>query len=297
MLAALRSDHVLRPGRADDVTRASSRFGCATSGRVAAVPLVAALVLAIGLVGWQLWSRRTAVEPRATASVSPVTLAVLPFEHDASVPEYVAEDLRDWVAESLGRTGRIHVVGRTSSRVLRAAMGPGGTLPGDAKVEYAIRARISGGQALEVSVRLGRPGQADIWSPSFRGTLSRLPDIIAAGTVAQFGLGGGNAIPDPAVLAPQAEVTTDLLARASHALERGVTQRGLAVSLFERAVALEPRNVRARAGLARAYWEHGCSNGDEARKQAQAALGLNEGAAQAHTVLAEVSFLCDWNWA
>ncbi len=75
------------------------------------------------------------------------------------------------------------------------------------------------------------------------------------------------------------------------------------IEYFERAIALDPRNALAYAGLAKSYdilasfdWISPGSGWPKARAAAIRALEIDETLAEAHVVLADVKFMYDWDW-
>ena len=84
----------------------------------------------------------------------------------------------------------------------------------------------------------------------------------------------------------------------------GAGSADLALKAFERALSLDPSNASAHAGAAWAYvslGQNGAIGNAQARAQAMAevrrALELDEGLAEAHTILGHLYFIYEWDWA
>ncbi|HEY8548563.1 MAG TPA: protein kinase [Vicinamibacterales bacterium] len=246
---------------------------------------VAAALVAVAL-GVMAWTR--------IGTPSPIVVAVLPLEHAADVPVHLAEDLAERTAETLGQVQGLRVVSREAARRLQRAYTQGERL--DSIAEYLLTGRLSAsGRGFTARYALVRAdGGGIVWERDFTGPTVRVAGAVSSALLKEL-------MPDtqlPHAASDVDEVAGELDARARYALEHGRDRAGTAISLFQQAIATDANYARAHAGLARAYMLRGCrEGGTQARLTAEHALQLAPTSAEATTTLADVTFLCAWNWA
>jgi adenylate cyclase len=238
-------------------------------------------------------------------------LAVLPLANLSADPadEFFADGLTDELISRTAQIPRIRVIARTSVQRYK----------GSPKTMREIGQELGVGVALEGSVRKAGPrvrisvqlvdtrSEAHLWAARYDRPLD---DIFAiqddiAGQVATHVAGhfSGPASVGPGPTAPAvAPDTRDLDAYALYLHGRQLFgEKGsaesirFALSLFEAAVARDPKFARARVGVAEALLWLAADGGiayhpaeERAEKELLRALDLHDGLAEAHSALAEL---------
>ena len=274
----------------------------------------AALLVAILALAVLLYEDRAPTVASRTGTPA-VTLAVLPFAA-LDLPEddrFLGLGIADAVITQLSGLPRLGV--RPTSAVLKvAADADPGAMGSSLLVTDVLEGAIQrDGDRLRISVRLvdTETGTAR-WGENFEQPVAgvfELQDAIAR-RVASILL--------PRLAAEEAAMLQTYRPRSAEAyrlqlrarvnlsrFERGPAFE--AVAQFQQAVALDPDYARAYAGLASAYAQLtstlvtralSVSDGVRlAREAAEAALALDSALGEAHTVLADLRFLFDWDWA
>ncbi len=255
------------------------------------VPAACALISAAGL--WAF----TQFGGWRSQSSDAILVAVLPFDHAASIPEYVPENIARSVAELLTDTRAVTVVSIDAARVLKA--GAGGWRSQESHgIDYVVEGRLTEGPShLKADVALLRWGQASpIWRASVEGSSTRLPSDVARSVLEAVSPDAARH-PSLARAADRHASANDLVAQARYALEHGPSRERTAISFFKQALLIDGAYARAHSGMARAYLDLGCHEGGEAARAASfAALAADSRSSEAHTVLGDVRLRCDWDW-
>lgn len=278
---------------------------------------IGALTLLCVVVGLIVWSR-TGDWNRGTVVSGIRTIGVLPMRDltGSSVPAHFADGLTDELISTLGQIHALTVKPALSEETLKdqSAKRIADALDVDALLETTLS--TSGGSAgetlrVKVRARLVAAGtQGVVWSQEFdgpRGGSLLLPrDIVRALASAvnapmtkdeadRLGL-------DKQQISTAAE-DAYLLGR-THLDQYGAGSADLALKAFGRAMQLAPNYAGAHAGAARAYVLLGMTGTisqaqarAEALGQVRSALDLDENLAEAHTTLATIRFLYDWDWS
>jgi TolB-like protein/Tfp pilus assembly protein PilF len=222
--------------------------------------------------------------------------------------EYFADGTTERLIANLATVNRIRTISRMSvmhykhQRVTVPMVAR--ELGVDAIVEGSIAAQ---GDTVRITARLVRGVSGDIvWSQSFTAEQRHvlgLTSEIAQAILTNIGI--TLTPPEQARLAAarsvDPEVDREVLLGRHHAAKG--TEEGLrkAVHYFEAAVAREPTNASAHAGMAEAYTELAGFYLDpreampKAKRAAETALRLDEGLAEAHAALGYVQLVYDWN--
>ena len=290
-------------------TRATPRrrFGLAFVSAVAA--------LALAVVALIVWTRATQSN-RGTVLSAIRSIAVLPMSEVAGsgLPKHVASGLTDEIIASLGQIHALSVKSGLSVKALKELPPKeiADRLGVDAWLETTLSAGSqspSGGDGVRVRANLIAAGtQTVVWTKLFerpRGQLLSLHTDIAKAVATALNVltpleaGRLASVPQRNPAAEEAY----LLGRM-HIDRYGAGSADLALKAFERAVRLDPTNASAHAGAAWAYvslGQNGAIGNAQARAQAMAevrrALELDEGLAEAHTILGHVYFIYEWDWA
>ena len=286
-------------------------------GRRAKV-LAGALVLAAALIGALGLSRvreRLLGQPHSHRIDS---LAVLPLADLSGNPDqdFFADGMTEALITDLGKVSALRVISRTSVVQYK---GTKKTLPEIAR-ELNVDALVEGtvlrsGNRLRITANLVQASpERHLWAESYE---SEVGDILTLqGQVAQAVARAvqvkltpeeeklmGNARP----VNPQAH---DDYLKGRYLCNKDTREPiDKGIQYFQKAIDEAPNDPLAYAGLADCYvllaWGGDIFAGDlspqeimpKARDAAQKALQLDEGLAEAHTTLADVEMILDWNWA
>ncbi len=264
----------------------------------------AALVLALGLWGWLRRTPAPPVEP-------PIhSIAVLPLEHlsGSAEEEYLADGMTEQLIATLASVRRLRVISRTSVMHYKANRKPVSVIARELRVDAVIEGTVAQtGDDVRISARLVRGATGDImWAQSFerpRRHVLALQSAVAQAVANTVHV--ASTAPEQARLARAPAVDPEvhravLLGR--HHTDKG-TEEGFrrAVQHFETAIAREPDNAIAHAGLAEAYTELSGFYVDpreampKAKQAAERALRVDEGIAEAHAALGFVHLVYDWD--
>jgi serine/threonine-protein kinase len=263
--------------------------------------------------------------PPGSASAAPPVSAVvvLPFENLSGDPEteYLSDGISEELMQALSGIPGLRVVARTTAFALKGKREDARDLGERLRVELVLdgSVRVAGGR-VRVSVQLVDTADGyQLWAGRYEGTTG---DTLAleeriGGTIAEVLRRrlAGDRTPLPAqpdtIAASGSEARSGRDPRAHEAYLKGRhhwnrrTEQGLRRSIewFEQAIGLSPEDPMPRAALADAWLLlgiYGSAAAGEAMPRAAAAaehaLALDPRCAEAHTALACVRALYDWNW-
>jgi TolB-like protein/DNA-binding winged helix-turn-helix (wHTH) protein/Flp pilus assembly protein TadD len=272
-------------------------------GLVGGLAIIALVVLVEG-PGWK--------QKRLGESVltSVRSVAVLPMQNLSNDPEqeYFVDGMTDELITDLAQLHDLKVVSKTSIMQYKGTRKPlpqiGRELGVDAVVEGSV---LRSGDRVRITAQLIRTAtDRHIWAAAYDGDLKDVLSLQAR--VAEE-------ITDQVKLSLSAEETGRL--RRSRAVNPGafdlylhgryaLSQRNLqafrqAIEYFNQAIEKDPEFALAYSGLADCHtlltlYGDGVGNMAEAETAAQKALQLDSTLADAHTSLAAVKVLCDWDW-
>ncbi|MCX6594506.1 MAG: BTAD domain-containing putative transcriptional regulator [Acidobacteria bacterium] len=254
------------------------------------------------LGGWEAWRQW-----QTSRQIN--SLAVLPFTSDAPL-EFLADGITEGLINSLSRLPNLRVMARSTVFLYKGRA----TDPREAARATGVRALVTGrvvqqGSALVVSAELvSADDGAQLWGRQYRLEASQL-------TSAQSALASDLAAALALELHPEAKRrlaepdTRNSAAYRNYLLGRFFwnqrTPDGFrkAIEQFDEAVRLDPSYAAAYAGLADCYGllafdaASPIENMTQARAMANRALQLDPALAEAHTSLAMIKALYDWDWA
>jgi TolB-like protein/Flp pilus assembly protein TadD len=230
---------------------------------------------------------------------------------DAS-QDYFADGMTDQLIANLGQISALRVISRTSVMTYKGVRKPLAQIAGELNVDAVVEGSVlrSGDQVRITAHLIQVPADKHIWAQSYEGEI--LDTLVLQNRVAR-------------AIAEQIHVTLNGHEQAAlghsktvnpEAYEAYLTGRyywnkrtadGLkrAIDQFKLAIDKDPNYAQAYTGLADSYalsgdWEYGLLSPDEAFPKAKAAatkaLALDDDLAEAHTSLAFVLDLYDWNW-
>jgi TolB-like protein/DNA-binding winged helix-turn-helix (wHTH) protein/Tfp pilus assembly protein PilF len=265
-----------------------------------------ALVLAVSL-SWILYSKNQSL-PKIRS------LAVLPMENlsgDAS-QDYFADGMTDQLIANLGQISALRVISRTSVMTYKGVRKPLAQIADELNVDAVVEGSVlrSGDQVRITAQLIQASADKHIWAQSYEGEIRdtlALQNRVARAIAEQIhvtlnrheqaALGNSRAVNPEAY---EAYLTGRYYwnKRTGDGLKRAIDQ-------FKLAIDKDPNYAQAYTGLADSYalsgdWEYGLLSPDEAFPKAKAAatkaLALDDDLAEAHTSLAFVLDLYDWNW-
>jgi adenylate cyclase len=239
-----------------------------------AASLVAAI--GIGIAVWWAWPKgnSTAVPVQAPVAASApnpaapeakpaprLSIVVLPFANLSNDPdqEYFADGITDDLTTDLSRISGSFVIARNTAFTYKGKPFDVKQIGRELGVRYVLEGSVRrAGEQVQVNAQLiDAQNGAHVWADRFdtdRRDLARAQNEITgrlAGTLhAELAAAAGNQIDQEGAVDPDAR---DLVMRGWAWLYRPVTPQTLqqAQQTFERALAMDPRSIGARTGLAR----------------------------------------------
>ncbi len=278
---------------------------------LAGVSLLA--LFAIG-ISWFAWQRFKTAPPAAHRTPEIHILAVLPLENLSHDPEqeYFADGMADELVTQLGQISAVKVISRTSAMHYK---GTKKTLPEIAR-ELHVDAVIEGsvqrsGKRVRVNAQLIEAAtDQHLWAHSYERDLS--DTLVLQSEVAQAIVQEIAARLTPQEQSRLANVrTVDPQAQDEYLLgryyENKWTEENLRIAIgrFKQAILKDPGYARAYAGLADTYREMGdpyrgghraIETLPQAKAMAMKALELDPTLGEAHSSLASIVNLLDWDW-
>jgi TolB-like protein/Tfp pilus assembly protein PilF len=280
--------------------------------------VIAAVVVVISLIVWaesrfdagRLWSStspRSAVEnvvPRIDS------VAVLPFVNASgdSQLEYVSESITEDIINSLSRLPNLRVMARSTVFAYKNKA----TDPRRIGRDLHVSAVLTGTFLVhgdDVTIQLDLVDVSDgsqLWGEQYRKRLAdvaSIPEDIAVQATQKMRLRlSGEQIKRLARRETQSQEAYRLFAQGQYFSNKAtLTDFNKAVDYFQRAVEKDPDYASAYARLAESYAIMGTifedtAGVDKAKTAATMALALDEGASEAHTALALIRFLSDWDF-
>jgi TolB-like protein/DNA-binding winged helix-turn-helix (wHTH) protein/Flp pilus assembly protein TadD len=266
-----------------------------------------ALVFAASL-SWILYSQ-------SQSSPKIRSLAVLPLESlsgDAS-QDYFTDGMTDQLITDLGQISALRVISRTSAMAYKRVHKPLAEIARELNVQAVVEGTVlRSGERVRITAQLIQvPNEKHLWAQSYEGDLQdslALQNSVARAIAEQIQV----------TLNPQEEAalkrSNPVNAEAYEAYLRGRyfwnkrTRDGLvrATDYFRHAIDTDPNYARAHSGLADSYalsgdWEYGILSPQDAFPKGKAAatkaLALDDNLSEAHTSLAFIEDLYDWDWA
>jgi TolB-like protein/DNA-binding winged helix-turn-helix (wHTH) protein/tetratricopeptide (TPR) repeat protein len=243
------------------------------------------------------------------------SIAVLPFVNMSSdkEQEYFADGLAEELLELLAKTPGLHVIARTSSFSFKGKSDDIPTIAAKLHVANILEGSVrKSGNRLRVSAQLVRAADGQhLWSETYDREMKdifKLQDEVAAAVVAALkltlspGQGSSGGHSANALTVNPDSYEKYLLGR--YYWTRGDEQNlKKSVELYRQALATDPQNALAQAGLADAY----SSLSDwymppraaipEAKAAAMSALNLDESLWAAHNALCLILTIYEWNWS
>jgi TolB-like protein len=278
------------------------------------VSIAAAVVIFLGVVltlAIHFWpAKHPEAQAPAVAAILDKSIAVLPFTDmsEKKDQEYFADGIAEQVLELLARIPGLKVIGRTSSFQFRGSTLDVPSIGTRLGVAHLLEGSVQrSGDTVRVTAQListkdGSHEWSDTYESKFDDVL-KMQDAIASGLARALEIAVGDVqIPVSHRINAAAY---DLFLKGMHAFDL-FTEEGCqeAIGLFTQSLQLDPKFAPAAVGIAWAYDDIG-QNGwlptdlayGRARASAVQALELDPTLGAAHTVLADVRLVYDWDWA
>jgi TolB-like protein/DNA-binding winged helix-turn-helix (wHTH) protein/Flp pilus assembly protein TadD len=239
------------------------------------------------------------------------SLAVLPFEDPSDDPqqEFFAAGMTEQLITDLSKIKALRVTSLASTMRYRGQR----KTPAEIARELGVEAIVEGsvrrsGSEVRITARLTRAGGNHyVWADSYSRELREVLNLqreVAQAIARQIHITITSG--EQAELAARRSVdpvVNDLVLRGKYYAER-FTEESLtkAVAYFDEAIAKDPAYAPAHAGLAYAYWSAAAMDMPprevmpKAKREAEAALQLDETLADAHVSLAYTLLYYEWDW-
>jgi len=264
--------------------------------------------LAVLAVGLSVFKRASVARQRAGA----VPLAVLPFENLGDDPKqaYFANAMTDALITQLGRLSELRVTSNQSSMHYAGTTSPPVEIARALNVTRIVRGSViqSNGR-VRISAQLLDASSGDfLWTDSYEGDMqnlltlqSEVANAIASNIKGVVTLPANRRTPVPQAINPQ---TLEAYLRGRYYWNKR-TPGGLKKSIeyFQDAIERDPTFAQAYAGMADSYNLLAYSGAlppkyayEQATDAAMKAVRLDDTLADAHTSLADIHSVYDWNW-
>jgi len=277
----------------------------------AAIVLLAAL--GVGLFWFAHRSRQTGpgiAVNEAGASANVKSIAVLPFVDlsQAKDQEYFCDGISEEILDALAKVEGLRVVARTSSFAFKGKNADVSEIAQKLNVANVLEGSLRReGDRIRIAVQLvnARDG-FHLWSETFERELQgvfAVQDEITRAVVDALKIKLAVAL--PVHKEPNTEAY-DLYLKGRYFLNRkNEADARRAIDYFEQALAKDPNDAPAYAGLADSYSSFVFPLGavtpreamPKAKEAAQRALAIDNALGEAHASLAYIAFFYDWDWA
>ncbi len=265
------------------------------------------VLVVVASFSWILYSRNQ-------ASPEIRSIAVLPFESlsgDAS-QDYFADGMTDELITDLGQISALRVISRTSIMTYKHVRKLLPEIARELDVEAVVEGTVlRSGERVRITAQLIEvPVERHMWAQSFEGDLRdtlALQNRVARAIAEQIGATVNQreqaALQNPKEVNPEAY---EAYLKGRYFWNKR-TGDGLkkAIDYFDQAIEKDPNFAEAYTGLADSYalsgdWEYGILSPQDAFPKAKAAatkaLALDDQLAEAHTSLAFILDLYQWDW-
>lgn len=278
---------------------------------------LAALVLAIAV-----FTTRTVREhfSRGPASATIRSVAVLPLEdlsHDPA-QEYFADGMTDALITDLAKIHALRVISRNSIMQYKGNHKPMPQIAHELHVDAVVEGTVmrSGDRVRITAQLIEAPTDRHLWAETYERDLRDvlgLQDEVARSIASQVkvtltpqeqsGLSNARQV-NPAANEAYLRGYYELRKHPPATLYRAGEEQSIskAIQYFHQAIAIDPNDALAYAGLADAYYDQSTflraplDVMPKAKAAAVRALELDEGMAEAHASLANIKMTFDWDW-
>jgi TolB-like protein len=249
---------------------------------------------------------------RGNAPTAPIhSVAVLPLENLSRDPEqqYFADGMTDALITDLAKIHALRVISRNSVMLYKDKPKPMPEIAQELNVDAVVEGTVmrSGDRVRITAQLIEAPKDRHLWAETYEGNLR---DILSL----QDNVAKAIATEVKTTLTPQEETRLSGARQvdpvAHQAYLRGLYElhgttdeaKEKAISYFQEAVAHDPNDALAYAGLASAYsglgghYQAPTDVMPKARAAAVKAVQLDDTVAEAHASLGFINLVFDWNW-
>ena len=249
---------------------------------------------------------------RTNAATKVQSIAVLPLENLSSDPaqEYFADGMTEALITDLGKIGQLRVISRTSVMKYKGTKKSLREIAGELQVDVLVEGTVArSGDRVRITANLVQASpEMHLWADSFERDLR---DVLALQDDVSRAIANGIQIR----LTPQEQARLASTDRINpEAYEAYLEGRYFGEKLwplggpkaneyFELAIEKDPAWALPYSGLADSYLTAGANSAipnefcTKAKGTALNAVEKDDTAAEAHTILGEVEFWCEWDWA
>jgi len=276
-----------------------------TAGLAAVLAIV--IVAAVALLQWTAWKEKLF----GKADAGPIrSVAVLPLQNLSNDPgqEYFVDGMTDQLITDLAQIRELKVVSKSSIMQYKGTRTPlpqiGHELGVDAVVEGSV---LRSCDRVRITAQLIRTAtDRHIWAETYDGDLrdvlslqARVAEAITDQVKLNLTAEESGRLRRTPIVNPEA---FDLYMRGRFAWnQRNSESFHKAIQYFSQAIEKDPKFALAYSGLADTYtllalYGEGSAAMTEAKTAAEKALRLDDTLAEAHTSLAAVKILHEWDW-
>jgi TolB-like protein/Flp pilus assembly protein TadD len=271
------------------------------------VPLAAVALLAIGFL---LWRRL----PKPIAGGGPArfsSVAVLPLQNLSRDPEqeYFSDGMTEALISRLAQIGSLRVISRTSAMLYKGTKKPLRQIARELNVDGIIEGSVMrSGERVRVSAQLIDAGKDEhLWAKDYErdlrdvlGLQAEVAQAIAQEVRAKVNPGEEARLARSRRVVPEAQ---EAYLKGRYYLGQGTEDMiGKAIASFNEAIAKDPLDARAYAGLADSYaalrsiYRAPREVMPKAKAAAQKAVELDDALAEGHVSLAFARMFYDFDW-
>ncbi|RPI51329.1 MAG: hypothetical protein EHM55_19235, partial [Acidobacteria bacterium] len=250
----------------------------------------------------------------ASAGIGSVRLVVLPFANLSNDPaqEYFSDGLTEEMITQIGRLcpGRLGVIARTSSMLFKKSTKSASEIGRELSADYLLEGSVRGdGDRIRITAQLIETRtEVHLWAETYDrsvGETLNLQTDVAAHIARSLAM---ELVPDQVDVLGRAtprrtEAYQAYLKGRFHWNRGGLDGVKLAISYYERALALDPEFAAAHSATARAWIavanhsrEPVRARLEQARASALRSIEIDPGISDAHLALAEIRRTLEWNW-
>lgn len=275
--------------------------------KIWSVGILVALILSLAYFNLNWLRQRFHLTPAPIQSI-----AVLPLENLSGDPaqDYFVDGMTDALTNDLGKIGHLRVISRTSAMRYKGTKEPLQQIARELDVDGLVEGSVSrSGDRVRITANLVQVApEKHLWADSFEGNIRNVLDLQddASRAIA-------NAIQIKLSPQEQARLTNshsvdpqayDAYLQGRFFSERSnlPADRKNSIEYFEQAIKDDPTWALPFTGLAQMDWIEGSNhplpneNCTRAKDEALDALKRDSESPEAHTVIADVEYFCEWNW-
>ncbi|HEY3173960.1 MAG TPA: protein kinase [Thermoanaerobaculia bacterium] len=276
--------------------------------RARLVPLAAVVLLAIGLLMWWQPSKPAAGGGPTRFS----SLAVLPLQNLSHDPEqeYFSDGMTEALISRLAQVGSLRVISRTSAMLYKGTKKPLREIARELNVDGIIEGSVmrSGDRVRVTAQLIDARSDEHLWAKDYErdlrdvlGLQAEVAQAIAQEVRAKLNPGEKARLARSRPVVPEAQ---EAYLKGRYYLGQGTEETiGKAIARFNEAIAKDPLDARAHAGLADSYsalrsiYRAPREVMPKAKAAAQKAVELDDGLAEGHVSLAFARMFYDFDWS